>query len=242
MRPDWLVLKTIPKLNASEIHVWRVLTKKFVHKLDYYWQILSKEEQQQAKKFIQLKHQERFIITHGILRQVLASYLNTTFDQIKFTNNKFGKPLLVKNLSNKVINFNISHSKDVALFCFAKNSTIGIDVEFKRQDIEIKEIAKRFFTAKENTSLDHFPEKQKLEIFFTYWTCKEAFIKAIGKGLSYPLNKFEIDVNTLELCINDPEYQTTKWSLIKFEPYSDYAAAIAIANYFYKIKFYSYYY
>jgi 4'-phosphopantetheinyl transferase len=245
--PNWITSHTFPQLQYSEIHVWCLSVSNFATNLNQYWQILNHTEQQQAQKFIQTKHQERFIIIHGILRQLLANYLTIEPTKINFTNNEFGKPYLssigeeitISTLSSSrnpcehegYIHFNISHSEDVALLAFSKNLIIGIDVEFKRKNIDAIEIAKRFFTAKEaDTIINTSSLELQLECFFNYWTYKEAFVKAIGQGLNYPLNKFEIDIENLNIHIDDPKYNSINWSLAKIDPNPNYSAAIAIAG------------
>ena len=128
------------------------------------------------------------------------------------------------------LHFNISHSNDIALLAFGKSYPIGIDVEFRRKNIEITEITKKFFTANEANAINGLSPELQVEHFFNYWTCKEAFIKAIGEGLSYSLSKFEVDSKNFKIHINDPKYNTINWSLVKLDPFPDYSAAIAVAG------------
>jgi 4'-phosphopantetheinyl transferase len=237
MQSNWITTKDTPALQNSEIHVWRILVTDFIPQLNQYWQLLNTTEQQQAKKFIQIKHQNRFIIIHGILRRIISNYLNINPHNINFTNNEFGKPSLSFHES---LNFNISHSNDVALLAFTKNNTIGIDVEFNKKNIEIFEIANKFFTPEEANSINNLPIELQLEHFFTYWTCKEAFIKAIGKGLSYSLKNFNIDIDNLKIHTEDPEYKNSNWSLLKLDTFPNYSAAIATNGDFNKLRLFDF--
>lgn len=224
MQSNWITPRCTPTLQTSEIHVWRLSIPNLLPQLNQYWQLLNSSEQRQAKKFIHTKHQNRFIIIHGILRKILANYLKIEPITINFTNNEFGKPSLS---SHETLNFNISHSNDVALLAFTKNHPIGIDVEFNRQNVEIAEIATRFFTPEEANTINNLPVELQLEHFFTYWTCKEAFIKAIGKGLSYALNKFKVDIKNFKIYTDDPEYKNINWSVLKLDTFPQYSAAVA---------------
>jgi 4'-phosphopantetheinyl transferase len=237
MQSNWITTKDTPALQNSEIHIWRILVTDFIPQLNQYWQFLNITEQQQAKKFIQIKHQNRFIIIHGILRKIVSNYLSIYLDiapnKINFITNKFGKPSLS---SHEALNFNISHSNDIALLAFTKNNNIGIDVEYNKKNIEILEIANKFFTPKEANNINNLPIKLQLEHFFTYWTFKEAFIKAIGKGLSYSLKNFSIDIDNLKIHTDDPEYKNFNWSLLKLDTFPNYSAAIATTGNFDKLS------
>jgi 4'-phosphopantetheinyl transferase len=224
MQSNWITPQSAHALQPSEIHVWRVFISDFIPQLNQYWQLLNSSEQQQAKKFIKPIHQDRFIIIHGILRKILANYLKVEPTAINFITNEFGKPSLS---SHESLNFNISHSANVALLAFTKNHPIGVDVEFNRQNVEIAEITTRFFTPKEANSINNLPIELQLERFFTYWTCKEAFIKAIGKGLSYALNKFKVDIKNFKIYTDDPEYKNTNWSVLTLDTFPQYSAAVA---------------
>jgi len=94
------------------------------------------------------------------------------------------------------LQFNISHSKGFALFAFTLHNQVGIDIEYIRKDFSYEEIAPQFFSKKENIVLSALPKERQREAFFTCWTRKEAFIKAVGEGFSFPLDKFDVDITT----------------------------------------------
>ena len=125
------------------------------------------------------------------MRLLIGKYLEINPAEISFQYSEFGKPGIANNNS---LQFNISHSQNIALFAFTKKFNIGVDVEFVNPDIEVKEIAENFFSTNEiRIYLPYLREQQTLG-FFNCWTRKEAFIKAVGEGLSFPLDKFEVSL------------------------------------------------
>jgi 4'-phosphopantetheinyl transferase len=123
----------------------------------------------------------------------------------------------------------VSHSNKIALFGFTKNREIGVDVEYVKQLPDADKIAKRFFSSQENLIYQESPKKPAA--FYHCWTRKEAFIKAIGEGLSFPLDQFEVSFLPKEKpCIkhiNGDKNQGKRWSLKGLEPHPGYIGAIA---------------
>lgn len=218
---NWQVPEKIPELDNAGIHVWKASVKDFTAK--QFWPILSNPEKIRANRFVFPEHQDRFIIVHGILRNLLADYLHAKPEDLSFKTNKFGKP----KINN--INFNISHSRDLALFAISNNYDVGVDIEFINKDIDL-DIAERFFSAHEAQALLKLPITQQPKAFFNCWTRKEAFIKAIGTGLSFPLHKFDVDISynkdSLLLNIRDAKYKPSDWKIFNLNVAKDYAAAL----------------
>jgi len=211
-----------PILNPNVAHVWLVEVQNFIPQLDTFWQILADDEKARADRFVFAKHRERYIVIHGILRQLLARYLQINPQEINFVNNKYGKPQAAN------IYFNITHSHDMALLGFTKISEIGVDIEFIRKDFASSNIAKRFFSEPEVKALSK--AKDQTSAFFNCWTRKEAFIKAIGQGLSFPLNKFDVAIGakkgSLLLNVRDNKYKVADWSLMSLNAPKNYTAAL----------------
>lgn len=194
---SWVTPKLFPTLLPGQVHVWRLRINQFLPRISFFSEVLSKEELDRAYKFLKPWHQQRFIIIHGVLRFLLASYLKTPPQTISFSTNEFGKPKVEG--KNQSLEFNISHSHEIALLAFSADSKVGVDVELMRDNIETMEIAERFFSPAER---EFIKNNQQPESFFKCWTAKEAYIKAIGEGLSRSLRDFSVNVeNNLILDI-----------------------------------------
>lgn len=145
---------------------------------------LSAAERHRAGRFRFERHRRRFIVARGRLRQLLAARLGLQPEEVKLAYGKNGKPQLL----NPDLYFSVSHSDNVALFAFSRASEIGVDVEAIRPIREADTIAAQFFSPLERLVC----EREKPLGFLRCWTRKEALVKAIGEGLSIPLERFDI--------------------------------------------------
>lgn len=217
-------------LVKEEVHVWAASLNLNKDQLTELWTLLSADEKQRALRFKFDKHRNRFIAARGILRKILSEYFQIPAEQLIFSYASHGKPYISN--ANTRLFFNMSDSENLAVYAVAKEHEVGIDVEFMPHDFDSLGIAKRFFSAYENQMLEQLPEAQKKVGFFNCWTRKEAFIKAIGEGLSYPLDQFDVSLTPDEpaaiLRINHDAMAAKQWSLYALHPAPDYAAALAI--------------
>lgn len=192
--------------------------------------LLSDVERQRASRFAFDRDRNQFIIARARLRQLLAARLEVRPESVELMYGARGKPALARRFSRSGLRFNISHSNDVAVYAFAVGREIGIDVEAVRVIKYADSIAARLFSQFEsNAYLALDPEEKPLG-FFNCWTRKEAFIKALGEGLYYPLDRFDVSlapgdpVNILR--VEDKRGNDCGWHLDAFCPAPGYVAAI----------------
>jgi 4'-phosphopantetheinyl transferase len=130
------------------------------------------------------------------------------------------------------LRFNLSHAHERALYAFARGAEIGVDVEYVRQDFACEEIARRFFSPREVADFCSLPKSQRALAFFHCWTRKEAYVKAIGEGLSMPLNEFDVSLlpgQPAALLRNSRQPgEVRRWSMQALDVASGYAAALAV--------------
>jgi 4'-phosphopantetheinyl transferase len=230
---NWQQMQTPPVLLDKVVHVWCANLRTAPKRLNDSWNLLLDDEKNKANKFISVQAKENFIISRGILRLLLSKYIGIVPEKLVFKQGEYGKPYALLDTDQLPIQFNISHSKDLALFAFTLDSQLGIDIEYIQKDFSYEEIAPQFFSKQENAVLFSLPKEQKLEAFFTCWTRKEAFIKAIGEGLSFPLDKFDVDITTnaenkpLPVYIHNERAANKTCSLYALYPARDYVAALA---------------
>ncbi|MCK4828574.1 4'-phosphopantetheinyl transferase superfamily protein, partial [bacterium] len=195
-------------------------------------QLLSPVESMRAERFHFEQDRKRFIACHGILRMICGRYLNVDPRRLRFCNGKNGKPTLANEFDNRSIHFNLSHSHGIALYGYTRDQQIGVDIEHIHDISEMGQIAQRFFSKTENEIFRSLPESKKKEAFFHCWTRKEAFIKAIGDGLSYPLHKFDVSLIPGEpaklLRIEGDSKRASRWSVQDLKPAPGFVAAFAI--------------
>lgn len=216
----------IPPLEAGATHIWQVILNDHRQSVKDLQQILDNNEKNRANRFIHEKHRQNFIITRAILRKLLAAYLKCSPEQIAFHSNEYGKIFLAQ----PGLHFNLSHTKDIAMYAFNAHSQVGIDVEFIDRDIDAVSLVERFFAPAEKAAFEALSPSLRAQAFFNYWTRKEAFIKAIGRGLTHALDQFSVDttIASENKKLQTIMYQHTPWSLFNLSCAPHHAAALAV--------------
>ncbi len=219
-------------LRSNEVHVW--IASLDISEGQYYIlrDTLSDEELERAARFRFEKDRKRFTSARGILRSLLSGYLDTDANKISISYGRYGKPQLSPGSSAIPVHFNLAHAHSRALFAFALDRDVGVDIEFMRRDVAQDDIAERFFSPHEKAALDSLPPDMKRKGFFTCWSRKEAFLKATGKGLSFGLDRVEVTVNPESpasvLSIGGSKEDAAGWSLQDIPADEDYSAALAV--------------
>jgi 4'-phosphopantetheinyl transferase len=157
-------------------------------------QLLSDTERQRAARFHAAQHASRFIVAHARLRQQLAALLSVAPDAIGFDVGPHGKPALSGALAKAGLEFNLSHSGSLGLIGWAWHRAIGVDIEFWRTMSDEAALVRRYFSASEIAAYALHPESRRTQAFFNCWTRKEAYIKAVGRGLGLPLDSFDVSL------------------------------------------------
>ncbi|HWP46996.1 MAG TPA: 4'-phosphopantetheinyl transferase superfamily protein [Candidatus Limnocylindrales bacterium] len=236
----WFPLPEVLLLGNDEVHVWRATLNVEISYLHNLQQLLSADEQVRAGRFYFQKDRERFIITRGLLRRILGRYLEREPGQLQFGYGPYGKPYLTGEFSYSRLRFNLAYSQELALYAITQGREVGIDIEYIRPHPANMQIAHRFFSPCEVMALKALPFHLQQEAFFNCWTRKEAYIKARGKGLSFPLNQFSVSLAPGEPAallnvLEDPQ-ETSRWSLQTLEPGSGYVAALAVEGQDWRLK------
>lgn len=157
--------------------------------------LLTNDELDRADRYRFEGLQQLFVQRRGILRIVLGEYLQLPPAAIRFRMNAYGKPFLCEQCNAIGLQFSVSHSKDRLLIAVTLGSQIGVDIEVIRQDLDFIGLAKSFFAQEDIADiLSQNDEAGGRKRFFEIWTGKEAYVKAIGEGLSIPLDEFSIDM------------------------------------------------
>jgi 4'-phosphopantetheinyl transferase len=225
-------------LDRETVHVWSARLKEFAGQTARLLRLLSPDERDRAERFHFTKDREHFIAARSLLRILLSRYLDSPPHQLSFNYNPYGKPALAGHDGS--LRFNLSHSNGIALYAFTREREVGIDVEYIRRDVVEEAVAERFFSAQEVKSLRSLPAEVQPQAFFNCWTRKEAFIKAIGEGLSYPLDEFDVSLIPEEPAAllgtrNDPP-EAARWSLSALPVDEGYAAALAVEGHGWRLE------
>jgi 4'-phosphopantetheinyl transferase len=178
---------------------------------------LSPEERRRADLFHRPLHRARFIAARGWLRRLLASQLLCAPAEVPIVTGDGGKP----GLACTDLCFSAARSEAIALYATSRRMHVGVDVEAIRANAEIDAIAAKFFSPAERRALASLPPAQRLAAAFQCWTCKEAYAKGIGAGLTFPLRTVEVWAGGRQRVI------VSAWSVHQVDMAGGFAAAVA---------------
>ena len=209
---EWAATSRPPVLNSGEVHIWRLCTADLVNAEPELRQLLSADECQRGEKYHFEKDRINFIIRRGILRRLLGSYVGVQAVDLCFIYNNFDKPALEADIQ---VGFNSSSSRDISMFAFTFDAKIGIDIEYVDAEFPKNDIAERYFSTDEVQAIRDLRPDLQTAAFFDCWTKKEAYVKAIGEGMSHPLPNLAAS-------------EATKgWNIMSFIPEENFIASLA---------------
>jgi 4'-phosphopantetheinyl transferase len=226
----WTYPPAVLSSAENEVHLWRISLDLPPDELARIVELLATDEAERAARFRFKKDRDQFVARRGLLRTILRRYLDIPPEKVTFTYNTFGKPTIGNN--PKGFHFNLSHSSGLALIAVTRRGEIGVDVERIRKDVEIDQVSEGLFSETERDTLRSLSPKARRQAFFNCWTRKEAYLKARGEGLSFPLNQFTVSILPGEaprlLAAQNDAMEIERWALYQLAPAPDYIAALAV--------------
>jgi 4'-phosphopantetheinyl transferase len=222
----WMVCK------ANDAHVWSASLDQPADMIAKLAPLLSQDEYQRAERFHRPTDRWRFIAGRGILRKIISAYLALAPDEVRFVYNEYGKPFISDDQNRGALRFNLSHSNGMALYAVARGRRVGIDIEHMREDFATPEVAERFFSKDEVEALRAAPVDWRTEAFFSCWSRKESYIKAIGMGVSYPLDSFTVSLGVAPalLKVDANSAEAARWKMYGLNAAEGDAAALIVEN------------
>lgn len=212
--------------------MWRASLDDSPGRVSRYRSYLSTDELIRANRFRMPHPQSQFIITRGILRMLLSRYMGVSPAQLHFETQSQGKPFLMMS-SSFPIQFNVAHTRGMALIALTIQHAVGIDVEWIDRKIQEHDIATRYFSPGESAYLTSLEPSLRTQQFFWYWTGKEAYLKMQGKGISEGLAQCEltIDPDQFKVGISHPNGngQAEDCSLYRVTCGAEHVGAVAVA-------------
>jgi 4'-phosphopantetheinyl transferase len=241
---------------AGEIHLWAVPLDPPPEREAALRLLLAADELARADRFRFDRHRRRFAVGRGRLRELLGGYLGVAPAVLAFGYGEKGKPVLAGPPAavGGGLAFNLSNSHELALVAVAAGGEprggagadpgggaapgarpaieLGVDVEHLRPMPDALAIAERYFSPAERRVLAAVPAAQRDEAFFNCWTRKEAYLKAIGDGLSVPLDRFDVTLAPGQparfLALDGDPGRAARWSLFHLRPAPGYVGALAV--------------
>ncbi|HNC84230.1 MAG TPA: 4'-phosphopantetheinyl transferase superfamily protein [Nitrospira sp.] len=184
---------SFPHLDLTSVHVWFCELPRYADVQESFAALLSDEERTRAARFAFERDRQRFVLSHGVLRQLLARYTHIKAGEIQFITGRHGKPALaVPSVPSENIQFSLSHSGEYALVAVARGREVGVDVEVFKANMDCAKLAERFFAPREAQAMATLCGEPQQRMFYRLWTAKEAYFKGLGVGLSLGLERCEI--------------------------------------------------
>lgn len=223
---------SFPRLRKDEAHIWRIDFLDWQGREDQFVSVLSSDETERARRFRLPHDRQRFILRHGLLRAILSGYLGMPSALLRFDYSSYGRPALHTEHHKSSLHFNLSHSHQMALIAVVLDGCVGIDIERVHTDFDHQRIATQFFSLAEQEQLRDVAPDERARAFFMCWTRKEAYIKALGMGLSIPLAQFDVSLRPDQaariLAARNGLPGAEDWRLYHLEPAGDYTAALCL--------------
>lgn len=185
---NWQSLMAPPDLGADDIHLWQYSLQTSETPIDLFKSLLSPQEIRRAERLLRPADRQRFIVGRRRLRQLLGHYLDCEPARLELTTLPQGKPVLVE----PRLQFNLSHSGELALLAVARSVALGVDLEQVRPELDWRPLAGRYFSQGEQQALQQLAPQLQTVGFFAVWTRKEAWLKARGSGFHLPFDSFEV--------------------------------------------------
>jgi 4'-phosphopantetheinyl transferase len=176
----WTDLPEKPEIGTGEVHVW--VARVDEEAPEEFWWLLSEDERARADRLHSPQLARRFGVGRGILRVILGSYLGQEPGELVFSYGEQGKPFL-KDCLRAGLSFNLAHSAELVAAAVASELEVGVDIEQVHPVSELETAAGVFLSPQELEGLSRLPPDEKLEAFFSWWTRKEAALKAFGRGV-----------------------------------------------------------
>lgn len=218
-------------LAPDHVHIWYRLTEALDETgVARAVAVLSDSERKRGQRFIFPRDRRDYAAAHALTRVALSRCADLAPEQWRFQQGTDGKPSLAADGNTPTLTFNLSHTHGLVACAIAPGVDVGIDVEGVDRQVGAEEVATRFFSPGERADLARCPADERARRFFELWTLKEAYIKAIGKGLSHPLNTFGFALNEPgSIGFRPPsDVDVAAWQFALFAPTDRHRMAVAV--------------
>ena len=210
-------LESVSEIGEAERTAWRCF--------------LSKTELSRWCRFRRQKAQDQYLLGRALLRVVLSSYADTPRNSWRFAENCYGRPYVAKPKAFQYIKFNISHTDGLVALVVSRTCETGIDVENHDSNLDVYRLARSCLSPIEARTVEGLLGNDAIRAFYYFWTLKEAYLKARGRGLSIPLESFWFDIAKTPpafQCSNLCDENPGRWQFHLFAPSYQHTLALAV--------------
>jgi 4'-phosphopantetheinyl transferase len=217
--------------SSNVVDVWVTDLREAFGPPEWARNVLDEAEVARSESYRYARDRERFVATHARLRVVLAAYLGCRADRVQLTGEPGRKPRLLGH-SSDALSFSVSHSDNLAVVAVASASDVGVDIESVEQIRLTESLLRAALSGGERRAIRALPEERQPESFYRLWTAKEAYLKAIGTGLSDRLDSVEMLVDgTGRVSLRADRFNPAApwlWTIQRFGPREGYVGHVAV--------------
>jgi len=222
-------------MTTAEIQLWNIDINPASHDADGLFSLLADCELERAGNFRFEEHRHRWVAGRAMLRMILSGVTQQSPESVVFEYNDHAKPRLHYLSGNETVHFNLTHSGDVALLAVTSAGPVGIDVEQVKRLPNIDAVVDRFFSPAERRAFKTVSgDADRLQAFYACWTRKEAYLKALGCGMSQPTDTFDVaflaDTEPKIVAIDGEQSAARHWLLFDLDVSPGYVGALAIRS------------
>jgi 4'-phosphopantetheinyl transferase len=193
--------------------------------------LLDDPERARARRFHFERDRQTYIAAHALVRTTLSGFVDRAPADWRFIHNGYGKPEAVMQSREPALRVNLSHTRGLVAVTVTLGRDIGIDVEWMERGNLTRELGLSIFAAPECEAVAVCREEDLGDTLFAFWTLKEAYIKAVGKGLAIPLDAFAFTLDPLSISFFPPlDDDPAAWSFQRHRPTPEHALALAIRH------------
>lgn len=198
-------LVEVKPLRPGDCAVWVVDTRQLAAAVPDWELLLDSIKLARARRFRFEEHRRAYVVSHAILRVLLARYLGVSIWDLQVRKTRQGKPYVVPEVNHSDLRFNLSHSDQWTMLAFMLRREVGVDVEVFRIVPDWDAVAACAFTDAEREVVLQHPESQRSDAFLQQWTRKEAFLKLSGKGIGPEFNCVSVNCDPEKQSLEDHE-------------------------------------
>jgi 4'-phosphopantetheinyl transferase len=221
-----------PPPAEDEVHVWYVCPEPDVppRLRDRYEELLSDDERERFRRFVFDADRLRYLVAHALVRTTLSRYADVPPHAWTFSQNEYGRPEIAGPAHAPRCRFSLTHTRGLTAIAVTATAAIGVDAERIATREYNSDIAQRFFAPSEAVSLEALSPAEQRRVFYDYWTLKEAYLKAIGVGMSAPLQSFAFTLSDPpRVRFNDPASgDPAAWQFARLSLSGEHTCAIAM--------------
>ena len=220
-------------LSQKDAHVWTLsVTENDQRNFEKFSHILSNDELARLNQITHKKSKLEYKAAHILCRIMLSNFSDVAPADWHFETTEHGKPEISKKINHEKLRFNISHTNSMVACAITKKHDIGVDLECQSRFNNINKIAKKYFSSSEYDYFKNSSPTEQHKVFFSLWTLKESYLKAIGKGLREPLDSFSFDLDLLKISFLNSNVISNKrcWNFALFKPSVFHLCALCVAH------------